>query len=310
MLLAISAVGYLMFITGFYHRVDLGKRKVVLYNVTCEFTVEQVYAEWLASSVGPLVYIGALAHVASWKRPGRIVVVGGTAFLSIVYLTAIGPTLYVSRDLMSNMWSDQAVWIEVQAVGGLVSCLFWALAFATWPFNVDYPNEHPQPMRLCTPLHGAARKIATAFILSSAIGWVFYLIAIALARGSAACGGDPFCFTEWIVVSAFGPLVYVGALVHAILWGKLSFIAGGIAGFASVVYCTSLGSTLYGSVVIGECHWELYQYAAHNGGMALGVIWFVGSLISASCWAITIALWPLYAAPYQDTSYGYAPIQP
>ena len=133
-LLTLSALGWLLLMVGLGLEVSKTVGVPVPVNTTELSQFPTDYPYWVSCLYGPLVYCGAFAHAALWKWQSSAV--GAfTAVLSTVHFTAIGSLMHFYGNIIyHNILPDIEYWIVVQFTGALISCFFWALEIAMWPF--------------------------------------------------------------------------------------------------------------------------------------------------------------------------------
>ncbi len=295
-LVILSALGWLLFVTGF----GLQKLK------GCHEYPRDV-PNWITAFLGPVLFAWGLAHsTAGWRgwKWLRIFSALIVSCLGIVYLVADG---YVVNERISDVhqaYSDYSrkktdsldvpTWTVLQLAGGLVSWVFCVVQLIVWPCFVHLcatPTMLPAQPEEAEGLDlfaGGARKLAVPCIIFSGVAWLKLLVGTALldAHNSHVllASEDPFAFSYWAALLV-GPLMYVTALTHAALPQKqASVIVGALAALLSMLYITSLG-------------YILSQSGAHMDHTHYDIdlrLQFYGGVISGLFWAITVTLWPYY----------------
>lgn len=149
-MIALSAVGWILFIVGFAKY-----RNRYLYVGSVQ-DYPELYWAWAASTMGPVVYMLAGIHAVVWKRSSGVVwrrisaAIGSTtALLGVVYTSSLGYALiacgvftYESTKYLysDNPWYGQYPdYMGLMLAGSFLACLFWAITVALWPW---YTNHH------------------------------------------------------------------------------------------------------------------------------------------------------------------------
>jgi hypothetical protein len=133
---------------------------------------------------------------------------------------------------------------------------------------------------------GITRKIVPAFVALSFVGWIVFVAGFGKQNKD-----DPTfdlknntLYPYW-AAAVLGPIVYILAVVHALLWGFPSAIVGSVTAVLSMMYITALSAVFVSAGIVIRNFDDVPVY--YN-------LLFAGGFLAALFWTFVLALWPWY----------------
>jgi uncharacterized membrane protein len=136
-------------------------------------------------------------------------------------------------------------------------------------------------------------------IAMSAVGWMLFVLSFGIYRNRYMYVGSitdhPELYWAW-AACIVGPVAYVLALIHAVMWKRASAAIGSVTALLGMVYTATLGYALitcgiYTYEAVKHSDEEFSEYSAYPEYVGLML---AGSFLACLFWGLTVALWPWY----------------
>jgi hypothetical protein len=139
---------------------------------------------------------------------------------------------------------------------------------------------------------GITRKIVPAFVALSFVGWIVFVAGFGKQNKD-----DPTfdlknnsLYPYW-AAAVLGPIVYILAVVHALLWGFPSAIVGSVTAVLSMMYITALSAVFVTAGIYIRNPDDVFI----SGDVPVYYdLLFAGGFLAALFWTFVLALWPWY----------------